>query len=97
MPLGPATAEDLFCSEDGCEDPALARGLCRRHYQRRWNSGQLPKRTEKVPTVAMTVRIPARMHSALMKLRRVSGRTLTSLIEEGFAEYLTKFKQWPPK
>lgn len=102
MPLGPASQELLYCfesSNDGtsCPNLALARGLCRRHYQRRWAKGQLPAREKKPTSTALTIRLPSKMHSALTKMRRANGRTLTNLIEDAISGYLQQFGLWPPK
>ena len=37
----------VTCSEDGCERPKKASGLCSACYQRRWKAGTLPERTKK--------------------------------------------------
>lgn len=96
MPLGPAAGADLKCSESGCKRDAIARGLCRQHYQKKWSAGELKVRVKREPLAPTTIRMPAEMHSAFRKLQRISGRTQTSLIEEALSEYLTKFKLWPP-
>ena len=30
----------MNCSAEGCQNQAYGRGLCRKHYQRRWRSGE---------------------------------------------------------
>jgi hypothetical protein len=37
----------VTCSEDGCERPKKASGLCNACYQRRWKAGTLPERPNK--------------------------------------------------
>ena len=37
----------VTCTEDGCERPKKASGLCSACYQRRWKAGTLPKREKK--------------------------------------------------
>ena len=103
MTLGPAPLELTYCSEqdaDGnpCADKAIARGLCRRHYQRRWNKSQLPPKEKKEPkTVSFTIRLNSKMYSALSKQRRATGRTLMNLIESAISTQLQMFGLWPPK
>ena len=41
---GPAI---VTCSEDGCDHPKKASGVCNACYQRHWKAGTLPKRTKK--------------------------------------------------
>ena len=102
MPLGPAPNELRFCFErdaDGkpCDEPAMARGLCRRHYQRRWNKGQLPAKPKRAKTVSFTIRIPEDMHTALSKQSRATGRPLSVLAEMAISGQLQQFGLWPPK
>ena len=102
MPLGPASNVLLFCSSrDGegkpCPERALARGLCRRHYQQRWNKNQLPPKDKKPKSVSFTIRLPERMHAALTKQSRATGKTLVTLIEQSISTQLQMFGLWPPK
>ena len=103
MTLGPAPLELLYCFEhdaDGnqCNEKAIARGLCRRHYQRRWNKNQLPTKTKSEPkTVSFTIRLNEKMYSALSKQRRATGSTMMSLIECAISEQLRTVGLWPPK
>lgn len=103
MTMGPSPAELLKCSaqsDEGtvCLNKAVARGLCGKHYLRKWREGALPGRVKKEPkTIAFTVRLNTEMHSALAKQLRASGRTLTDLIEEAISTHLQRAGLWPPK
>ncbi len=101
MSLGPAPKDLTYCLErvDGqpCSDKAIARGLCRRHYQRRHYHGQLPKREKKPKPMSLTIRFPATMYSALAKQTRATGRSLNALIEDAISAHLQRFGLWPPK
>ncbi|TAL42418.1 MAG: hypothetical protein EPN91_08545 [Salinibacterium sp.] len=102
MPLGPAPNDLLYCfmkDADGksCEERALARGMCRRHYQQRWNKDQLPAKPKKPKTVSFTVRLPEKMHAALTKQSRGTGKTLITLIENAVSTQLQMVGLWPPK
>lgn len=102
MPLGPAPSELRYCFErdaDGksCTEQAISRGLCRRHYQRRWNKDQLPTKPKRKKTVSFTIRIPEDMHAALSKQSRATGRPLAQLAEMAISGALQNFGLWPPK
>lgn len=101
MSLGPAPRELTYCFErvegKSCPDKAIARGLCRRHYQRRYNKGLLPKREKKLKPTPLTVRLPREMYSALRKQERATGHSLNTLIERAVSTQLQMFGLWPPK
>ena len=59
------------CSEEDCEESVIARGLCRKHYLRKWRVGDLPAAQQKpreAPYVIASVTMSRDQLQAINKL-----------------------------
>lgn len=62
------------CSVKDCRSQVLARGLCKRHYERAWRAGQLPP---------LQPKIPLRESHVLSNIDREAGRADCSVCGPG--------------
>lgn len=77
------------CSEEGCTNRHLARGMCRKHYLRKWHRQELPQLVKRSgPLVSTFVSLTPNQVVKLRRIARERGVRATEVIRGVLSAFL---------